>query len=762
MKARNLKFNPFYFILLSCVFSSGFGQLHVDYPKNRMVVQRNNQNEAHLQIAGYVDVEIDRIEARLLPVQEYQGQATDWQTISQEPTNSQYIGSILGKGGWYTLEVRAIRDEKIIASHEVSRVGIGEVFVIAGQSNAEGNSDFEGAEIGAQDDRVSVIDYKQSIIDEDQLPFVFNQLHDGSRIGPYNPVPWFWGRMAEKIVQQYNVPVLLFGSAVGGTSSLLWYGSMLGFDYSKTDDVIIKFPGSPYDILRKTLQNYVSRTGLRAILWQQGESDSGTFPNVYYDRIKAVVEQTSIDFDARVNWIMAVASRTPHVSSAMYGQLMLINGLENVYEGPNTDLIYGPEYRADGIHFHKGGLDLVAAHWYLAIQQNNLFDKIPPTMPKPFVLLDTQCGGAEDYALNLSFPEGFGQPKWSNGISASNTTLNYGTLSGKARKNGVVYFSPGIAHHTSFFNKEKINLIGESTYCENVSDNYLQASTDKAFWSNGFVGDQLVPTSSGDYFFQYKNHYGCSLTSESIHLEVLNSPKTNWSSSTGQTDFCDNTTLALEANGDFPAYSWSTGESTKQITVNEGGEYSFYVQGENGCFSDTTAIQLHTLAAPQSPVIDHLNPFELHVINESLNTDFAYHWYAGETNLDNNSTEIKVTQTGLYRVKSDKVYTLDNAETLTCSSAFSNDIEIRANNLSPAIKVWPNPSRGSVQVEMLNREPYLYTYLYSEKGQLLQEGEVQFENGSPKIEFQNLSKGVYFIKTGSRNNFVTHKIVVIE
>ena len=39
-------------------------------------------------------------------------------------------------GGWYKLEVRALRDKKVVAETAVDHVGVGEVFVIAGQSNA--------------------------------------------------------------------------------------------------------------------------------------------------------------------------------------------------------------------------------------------------------------------------------------------------------------------------------------------------------------------------------------------------------------------------------------------------------------------------------------------------------------------------------------------------------------------------------------------------------------------------------------------------
>jgi hypothetical protein len=39
-------------------------------------------------------------------------------------------------GGWYTLGVRATVTGRLVAEVLVERVGVGEVFVVAGQSNA--------------------------------------------------------------------------------------------------------------------------------------------------------------------------------------------------------------------------------------------------------------------------------------------------------------------------------------------------------------------------------------------------------------------------------------------------------------------------------------------------------------------------------------------------------------------------------------------------------------------------------------------------
>ena len=47
----------------------------------------------------------------------------------------------LPAGGWYRLELRARRGDQIVVMGEMEPVGVGELFVIAGQSYAVGAND---------------------------------------------------------------------------------------------------------------------------------------------------------------------------------------------------------------------------------------------------------------------------------------------------------------------------------------------------------------------------------------------------------------------------------------------------------------------------------------------------------------------------------------------------------------------------------------------------------------------------------------------
>ncbi len=66
--------------------------------------------------------------------------------------------------------------------------------------------------------------------------------------------------------------------------------------------------------------------------------------------------------------------------------------------------------------------------------------------------------------------------------------------------------------------------------------------------------------------------------------------------------FCEGDMALLSAEIDNVSYAWSTGDTTKEITVNTPGEYSVTVTDINGC-SNTRTIQLEQIDVPQLETI---------------------------------------------------------------------------------------------------------------------------------------------------------------
>jgi hypothetical protein len=288
MFMQRISNSPSFFGLAFCwlvifVFlrQNAYGQLNLTTPTSRIVYQRSNANVATIPLMGHCPANATRIEARMVARQG--GVTTGWADVDNAPTNGIFQGKLVNvQGGWYDLDVRAWAGVSLLGSTTLERVGIGEVFVTAGQSNSYGNNWDTGA---ATDDRVSVANYwggGAGNIDEANLPMTFSQAGldpsgPGGTVsaGPAAPL-FMWGALGDKLVQKLGVPVLFFGAGYGGSNSALWREAAEG----------VERPGNyinnaPYHGLGVTILHYLKRTGVRAVLWHQ--ANRTIMPKVFRD-----------------------------------------------------------------------------------------------------------------------------------------------------------------------------------------------------------------------------------------------------------------------------------------------------------------------------------------------------------------------------------------------------------------------------------------------------------------------------------------------
>src|SRR5581483_848800 len=104
--------------------------------------------------------------------------------------------------GWFRLDVRAVMGGKAVAQATVERVGVGEVFVVAGQSNAANH----GAEKQiTRTGRVAAFDGIRWQLANDPQPGASG--NGGSFLPPFG----------DAIVDKFDVPVGLVACGVGAT-----------------------------------------------------------------------------------------------------------------------------------------------------------------------------------------------------------------------------------------------------------------------------------------------------------------------------------------------------------------------------------------------------------------------------------------------------------------------------------------------------------------------------------------------------------------
>ncbi|WP_353722422.1 hypothetical protein [Dyadobacter sp. 676] len=223
-------------LLLICLVSSTvFSQIKITSPTFQAVYQRDIFGQRELTVSGTFTALMDKIEIRAVPVVQGQGVPAPWQDLQVAPKGGVFTGKITLYGGWYTLEVRGIADGKVVGRDVLSRVGIGEVFLIAGQSNAQGLKG-KPTPPGASDDRVLYVDnynndefgdYKDRL--NDPVPPTFSKITSNLQtMSPRGQTAWCWGALGDLLVAKLNVPVLFINAAWEGTATQNWAESATG------------------------------------------------------------------------------------------------------------------------------------------------------------------------------------------------------------------------------------------------------------------------------------------------------------------------------------------------------------------------------------------------------------------------------------------------------------------------------------------------------------------------------------------------------
>jgi gliding motility-associated-like protein len=83
-------------------------------------------------------------------------------------------------------------------------------------------------------------------------------------------------------------------------------------------------------------------------------------------------------------------------------------------------------------------------------------------------------------------------------------------------------------------------------------------------------------------------------------------------------DFCDEftTTLSAESESDVSEYRWSTGETTRSITVTTPGTYSVVITDEEGCISDPPGTITIPACKPFLNLANSITPSNMDGIND--------------------------------------------------------------------------------------------------------------------------------------------------
>ncbi|HEX8911352.1 MAG TPA: sialate O-acetylesterase [Humisphaera sp.] len=346
-------------------------------PTDYQVFQRATRAAGEVRLRGQY-AGATAVEARIVPAGGGGTGEPAWQKAAARFDGPAFDATLpVPAGGWYRLEVRLSKDGAAVGSAVVEHVGVGEVFVVAGQSNSANHGEEKQT---TRTKRVAAFDGKAWRLADDPQPGASGK--GGSFLPPF----------ADAIAERFDVPVGLIGCGIGATSVREWLPKGATFPNPPTiEGRVGKRPDGTWESKGAAFATLVERMrsagprGFRAVLWHQGESDANqkdptrTLPGKLY---RAYMEQLIREsgklagwdapwFVAQVSYHVPGDEASPDIRDAQAA--LWKDGV--ALQGPDSDALKGDlrERGGKGVHFSGKGLRAHAAAWA---------DKVGPWLEK--------------------------------------------------------------------------------------------------------------------------------------------------------------------------------------------------------------------------------------------------------------------------------------------------------------------------------------------------------------------------------------------
>jgi hypothetical protein len=313
--------------------------IHLVSPVSDQVFQRETLQEGTIIVSGRI---LDQFKTLKMHIKGQTYEKSLYEASSEIPICPQ-TGIFFSRmktpaGGWYRITIQGTgKGGKKISEIVVDRVGVGEVFVGAGQSNSTNCGELKTSQKSGM---ISAFDGASWRITDDPFPGV----QDGSAGGSYYPA------FGDALYEKYGVPVGIASVGYGGTSVNQWQPD-----------------GALHNGMMARIQQ-LGRGGFRGVLWHQGESDCHVnFPD-YYEKMVNVIRSSTKKAGWEFPWFVAQATyHNPEKTSdpvIRAAQKRLWDD-RIALPGPDTDTLVGMDRDLGGlgIHFSPQGLKNHGMMW---------------------------------------------------------------------------------------------------------------------------------------------------------------------------------------------------------------------------------------------------------------------------------------------------------------------------------------------------------------------------------------------------------------
>lgn len=603
-------------------------QITITSPVQRQVIQRDLANKAIITIVGSYSQPIDELQVRFIPVKTGQGTALDWTVFKTNPRGGLFKGTVTLTGGWYSMEVRGLLRGAVVGNvSRIERVGVGEVFVIAGQSNAGGSGLRSANETASSDDRVNCANFMndpsyrtsssyQATYDPNNKSFIttstdafsiveFSQLKKDVTIGPLGIGPYYWGKVGDALADILNVPILFFNTGWAGASVRVWrdsavfptIGAESDFQFSTDPNNKNRYvPGYPYANLKAVLGYYGINLGMRAILWMEGET-----ANLL--NLDAIATNAALPPSKRLS------------DSELEKRLPM---RDSVYLANLTDLIN--KSRQD---LGNNKLAWVVARTSYSGQLNCSTSSVGASAPKPSpMIVNAQNSAVTSKNLQPIFPGPFTDNIQVDKIGDRDQCVHFtGSGLDQAAKAWVAALTSPVSNsdQRNFFDLNEpimADTIPEvSLSC--ISNQKLGLSLPAGYSAYQWVSSNYeimgntkdVTVGSGTFFAKITKPNGNIIQIPSFTVNANTPPAAPTVSANADLNYCEGTTVGLTSS-DGALYEWVASNSntviarTKTLNIGINGTYSVRIIDQNACLSPlSNGVTIVSKPRPVQPII---------------------------------------------------------------------------------------------------------------------------------------------------------------
>jgi gliding motility-associated-like protein len=233
-----------------------------------------------------------------------------------------------------------------------------------------------------------------------------------------------------------------------------------------------------------------------------------------------------------------------------------------------------------------------------------------PNQPIISVIGSTSlCNGS---SVVLAAPAGFTSYQWSTGANTQQVVIsaagNYSVVVG----NGTCLSTASNAVAVTAAAppaKPVVQVLGSTTICGSGSVVLTAPAGASAYlWSDGTTTQQNVVSNAGNYSVQVADANNCeSQASDQVVVQVVATPAKPVVTALSTTKLCNNSSVILSAPSGFSNYLWSDGETTQQIVVTGGGNYSVLIGNAANCMSPAAdQVTVTVVAPPAKPAVQVL------------------------------------------------------------------------------------------------------------------------------------------------------------